>query len=270
MGGGWDLRRQVKPLFTPSPDLLIGAGHSTHFPLWNIRRKHGGRTIVLMKPSLPLAMFDLCLIPDSHDLNHQRPNVWTTRGVLNRIQRSHLHDPHKGLFLIGGPSHHFQWEDDRVADQLAQIVVRSPAISWTFATSRRTPESWIEMIQQRLPGTNVVRPTSVSRNWLPQQLQQNRSVWVTEDSVSMTYEAVTSGADVGIIQLSRPKPTRVTLGMDRLIDSGCVTPFETWNQLNHLRAGGFEICESDRAATEILRRFLPHLLKPATAVPVAS
>jgi mitochondrial fission protein ELM1 len=54
----------------PPPDLIIGAGHHTHFAMLAARRAFGGRCVVLMRPSLPLAWFDLCLIP-----RHDHPPV---------------------------------------------------------------------------------------------------------------------------------------------------------------------------------------------------
>ena len=50
----------------PDPDLIIGAGHATHLPMLNARRVRGGKVVVLMKPTLPVAWFDLCIIP-AHD-----------------------------------------------------------------------------------------------------------------------------------------------------------------------------------------------------------
>ena len=50
----------------PAPQLIIGAGHATHWPMLAARRERGGRIVVLMKPSLPRAWFDLCIIP-KHD-----------------------------------------------------------------------------------------------------------------------------------------------------------------------------------------------------------
>ncbi|MEM6998467.1 MAG: ELM1/GtrOC1 family putative glycosyltransferase, partial [Pseudomonadota bacterium] len=47
----------------PDPDIIIGAGHGTHFPLLCATRARQGKSIVLMKPSLPLSFFDLCIIP---------------------------------------------------------------------------------------------------------------------------------------------------------------------------------------------------------------
>lgn len=37
------------------PDLIFGAGHATHLHMLAARRAHGGKTIVLMQPSLPVA-----------------------------------------------------------------------------------------------------------------------------------------------------------------------------------------------------------------------
>ena len=69
----------------PTPDLLLGAGHHTHLSLLAARRIRGGKVVVLMRPSLPPGLFDLCLIPE-HDAPPARPNVLATRGALNRIQ----------------------------------------------------------------------------------------------------------------------------------------------------------------------------------------
>ncbi|NCF80459.1 MAG: nucleoside-diphosphate sugar epimerase, partial [Proteobacteria bacterium] len=50
----------------PNPDLLIGTGNATHLPMLAARRRRGGRTVVLMKPSFPMAGFDLVIAP-AHD-----------------------------------------------------------------------------------------------------------------------------------------------------------------------------------------------------------
>src|SRR5688572_24129007 len=70
----------------PRPDLLIGAGHATHPALLALGRKTGAPCVVLMKPSLPAALFELCLIPE-HDLAGKQPpeHVIATRGALNRV-----------------------------------------------------------------------------------------------------------------------------------------------------------------------------------------
>ncbi|MBM3864135.1 MAG: hypothetical protein FJ385_09365 [Verrucomicrobia bacterium] len=48
----------------PRPDFILGAGHATHLPLLWLARKYGAKSVVLMKPSLPLACFDWCIAPE--------------------------------------------------------------------------------------------------------------------------------------------------------------------------------------------------------------
>ena len=50
----------------PPPDLLVGVGHRTHLPLFLACLVCGGRSVVLMKPTLPLGFFDLLFVPE-HD-----------------------------------------------------------------------------------------------------------------------------------------------------------------------------------------------------------
>ena len=127
----------------PLPTLLIGAGHATHIPLLATRRRFGGKIIVLMKPSLPLWMFDVCLIPVADELRRIPPNVIVTEGALNRVRPSDTLDPRRGLILIGGPSDHFGWSDEGVLSQIAAVINGSPEIEWTLTTSRRTPASFM-------------------------------------------------------------------------------------------------------------------------------
>ena len=50
------------------PDIAIGAGHKTHLYLLAIKRCFGAKIVVILKPSLPLKFFDLCVIPKHDDV----------------------------------------------------------------------------------------------------------------------------------------------------------------------------------------------------------
>lgn len=242
----------------PPPHLLIGAGHATHMVLWRSRRRFGGRSVVLMKPSLPLRCFDLCLIPDVHQVEADSQHVLLTQGVLNRIRPSSQQQSDHALCLIGGPSSHYEWSDEHLLSQLRPLFQQSTDLRWTVATSRRTPDSLLGALRESFPHLTIVPPGSVSRDWLPKQLSLAATTWVSEDSVSMTYEAVTSGARVGILELPRTRETRVTRGMDRLVETGRVTRFAQWQSTGQLQAPQTPLFESQRVAQEIVRRFLPH------------
>ncbi len=239
----------------PAPDLLLGAGHRTHLSLLAARRIRGGKVVVLMRPSLPLGLFDLCLIPE-HDTPPARPNVLATRGVLNRIQPSATLDSQQGLLLIGGPSVHFGWDDARLHQRIAAIVAADPTIRWTLTTSRRTPSSFLEglsgMANARL---TIVPVAATGPDWLPAQLARAGQAWVTADSVSMVYEALTVGAAVGVLDIPQKRSNRISRGLDRLVADGWVTSFADWQQRLHLHRPTSIFNEADRCARWIAERW---------------
>ena len=152
----------------PSPDFLIGAGHRTHLPLIAARRARGGKSIVLMKPSLPRAWFDLVVAPE-HD-SVSGGNVFTTRGALNGMQAGKKRD-HTGLILVGGPSRHYGWRERELLAQVEAVVARDPQTRWTLTTSRRTPPSTtLRLRQQGFKNLTFVAFADVGPQWLPEQL----------------------------------------------------------------------------------------------------
>jgi len=204
----------------PAPDLLLGAGHATHWHLLAARRCRGGRIVLLMKPTLPVSWFDLCLVPE-HDGVSPAANVVTTRGVLNGLRATGEHNPDAGLILVGGPSRHFRWKDDDILSQLEQLVREHPTQRWLLSTSPRTPQSLVQKLVDR-PEFECMPYSSTNRNWLPDRLAEAGEVWVTEDSVSMIYEALTAGTPVGLLKVMRRHSNRVTAGIDAMVKDGWV------------------------------------------------
>lgn len=193
------LRRQRADI--PRPQLIIGVGHRTHWPMVLARAVCGGRSIVLMKPTLPHRWFDLIFVP-RHDRYRRKGNLVETRGVICHSE-SPPKDPAKGLILLGGTNRHFDWSSEDVARQIAAITEGSPEIRWEVCDSRRTPAD----LGPRLPQA----PNLAYRPWrttpggfLADALREAASVWVTADSASMLYESLSVRARVGVISL-RPK-----------------------------------------------------------------
>ena len=245
-------RRTNLPLAKPA--LIIGAGHSTHMPLLQLGKRFKARTVVLMKPTFPAWCFDLCVVPDVYQWRNTSQHVFLTNGVLNRITPSQNADARRGLFLIGGPSDHHSWSDDLTTRQILEVMRKNSDTRWVVATSRRTPDSFVEMIQQQSTNPDIVTPDSVDSQWLPEQFGKSGTAWVTEDSVSMMYEAVTSGAKTGVIELPRTRTNRATQCVDRLLASKNVTSWTEWKRTNQLHESPERLSEADRCATEILNR----------------
>lgn len=238
----------------PAPALLVGAGSATHMAMLAARRARGGRIIVLMKPSLPLAWFDLCLIP-RHDSPPARGNVLATSGVLNRIERGVAGESEAGLILLGGPSAHYGWDEANLLTQIETISSRDPR-RWVVASSRRTPDSTLHGLR-RTPELTLVPWQDTGPDWLPAQLRRASRVWVSEDSVSMLYEALTSGAACGLLPVPRRRDNRLSHGLEQLRQERMITTYPEWLQGAELSPPARPFDEARRCADWIASQWLP-------------
>ena len=249
----------------PQPDLILAAGHGTHFHLLAARRSRGGRAVVLMRPSLPLSLFDLCLIPE-HDNPPARDNVLPTIGVLNGLGSEGAHDSARTLILIGGPSRHHQWCGKDLLGQLQALFGSEPDTVFTLTTSRRTPADFLESLARLDPvNCRIVPLSETGPEWVAEQLSRSACAWVTEDSVSMIYESLTAGCSVGLLEMTSLGDGRVSKGVGCLVRRGWVTRFSDWRQHQSLARPRNDFCEADRCAGGILELwFSPDLTAPAT------
>jgi len=240
----------------PAPDLIFGAGHATHLAVLAARRACGGQAIVLMKPSLPPALFDLCLIP-AHDHVAESKKIVTTRGVLNVVRPTRQHDQRSGLLLIGGPSAAHGWSDEQMLEQIEVITSGDPHTNWQLTTSRRTPQSFAPRLAKlSIANLRVTPHQETTPEWLPQQLTHAAQAWVSEDSVSMVYEALTSGAAVGVLDVPSRRRGRVAVGIDSLVQDGWTTRFADWQPGRQLAPSPTQLDEARRCAKIVCRRFL--------------
>jgi mitochondrial fission protein ELM1 len=236
----------------PAPDLILAAGHASHPALLWLARRHRAKSVVLMKPSLPLSWFDLCIAP-AHDFpaGGGNPKLILTRGALNRVTPGNGEKTGK-LILLGGPSKTHGWDGAAMLAMLAQATDRG---GWELTDSRRTPEGFLAQIREKLPGISAISHKQTPPGWVPEKLRAAKEVWVTEDSVSMIYEALTSGARVGLLPVPRLKTqSRVLRGIDGLLADGYLTPFARWTETQHLVTPPETLAEADRCARELVAR----------------
>lgn len=237
----------------PDPDLLIGAGHATHLPLLAARRRRGGRAIVLMSPSVPPAWFDFCLIPE-HDDPPPGGNIIATRGPLNCIVAAPAHASDQGLILIGGPSPHYLWRQDELLGQI-ETILAGPIRDWCIADSPRTPLA-ARAALRALSGNGVrfVAHEETGTDWLPAQLARAATVWVSPDSLSMIYEALSAGAGVGVLDLPVRRHGRVSRAVELLAANAEITTYRQWRSGSRLTPPAQPLREADRCAELLLQR----------------
>lgn len=234
----------------PAPDLLLGAGRRTHVSLLAARRARGGRSVVLMRPGLPAAWFDLCIVP-RHDRVKTSPRVLETLGPLSPVRPADRRDG-PPMVLVGGPSRHYRWDDGAVLSAIRDALAPRPGERWLVATSRRTPPSFESRAAAELPPGAELHPAGQTPpGWLDEHLPLARSCLVTPDSLSMIFDCLTAGVPCGVFELPVARAGRVTGAVATLLHEGRVG-----------RAGGelppgASLDEADRVARRIVERWFP-------------
>jgi len=232
------------------PSLVLGAGHQTHGRLLLWKWRYGAKAVVLMKPTMPMSLFDVCLVPE-HDLlqSHARENVLPTVGVLNRVKPSEKQK--LGLILIGGNSKEYVLDEHTLIARVKKLVKADPSVDWIATDSRRTAPDFLQKLEGS--GAKLYSHEKALAEWLPSQLAIASKCWVTEDSVSMLYESLSAGASVGLLPMkSKPKNKgRVRAGVVNLVSKGLVTRYDESN-LILTQSGQQPLAEADRCADELL------------------
>ena len=131
---------------TDRPKLIISAGRATHLWNWLLSVRFGAKNIVLMRPSLPYSFFNLALVPE-HDAPPVSERVVSTMGAINRMKPAQK-QPGSQLVLLGGPSKHVIWDDQRTLEQVDALAELSSGLL-DVATSRRTPKELLKTLRSK-------------------------------------------------------------------------------------------------------------------------
>jgi mitochondrial fission protein ELM1 len=239
-------------------DLILAAGHRTHPFLLNLARRYSCPSVVIMKPSLPRFLFGHCLIPE-HDLKTGKrvaSNTTATRGALNRIPEDIPIKEKKGLMMLGGPSKHFDWDSQAIIEAIEKIVTSHPEFTWTVGDSRRTPEGLLaKLSNQELPLLTASHHEATG-SWLTEQLLSSEVAWISPDSTSMLFEALTAGCRLGTLPLPA-RQTRLSRAHDLLARDHWLTPFTKYDPTVGLSAPPAILHETARCADVLLEKFFP-------------
>ena len=177
------------------PDIAIGAGHKTHLHLLAIKRCFNAKIVVIMKPSIPLIFFDLCII-SKHDGIKNGPNIINTQSSLVKFNSNLKKKENTGLILIGGPSKHYFWDSKTVLEEICKISKKFKFRKLLLSTSRRTPFDFLDQLNElNIPDIKVYEYSKIKSDWLDKHINKVKNIWVTNDSYSMVTEALASGAD---------------------------------------------------------------------------
>ena len=235
------------PLGPPWPRLLIASGKPSVGPALAVRRLANGQTfaVQVQDPRVDPRLFDLVAAP-RHDHLHGA-NVIQTLGALHRVTPGRLEEARARFapefaalprplvaVLIGGTSNSYQMTREAARDLaggLRQMCEASGA-GLLITVSRRTGADSEKVLRDALAGLPAAFWDGDGNNPYLGYLALADAIVVTEDSVSMTSEAVSTGKPVHVAGLPGGS-AKFREFHGTLRASGATRPFagalETWS-----------------------------------------
>ncbi|ENV32109.1 ELM1/GtrOC1 family putative glycosyltransferase [Acinetobacter gerneri] len=233
-----------------APDFIFGVGSHTQLRVLLLGKVYSkAKTVILMKPNFPFSWFDYAIIPE-HDDVQASAQVITTKGALNPIVNEQGHQSNRILIALGGSSKRHQWNNEKVLDAIKKIVYENTRSEIILTTSRRTPNAFLLSLksQEYANKLSIFPVEETPQGWIFEEMQKAEAVWVTEDSISMIFEALTAGCRVGVIKIDRIKNDRITESVDHIIQQNLVSDT---TKIEKLPAAAL-FREADRIAKQLL------------------
>lgn len=251
----------------PWPDLLIASGRKSVAVALHIREKSEGKTftVQIQDPKIAPENFDLVVVPAHDSLRGQ--NVLVTTGALHRVTPALLADarekfagalsalapPHLAV-LIGGNSRTHKMTPAAVTRILGHLKTLSAGgASLMITLSRRTPPDLARTLKDGiapLPQVFLWDGSQPGENPYFGFLAWADAILVTNDSVSMASEAISTGKPVYTLALDGGSP-RFDRFHDLLQTKKHTRPFEgkieNWAVASPPR-------DTDHVAEEVFKR----------------
>jgi uncharacterized protein len=246
-GHGNALARDSDPIAPPWPDLVLASGRKSIGIARHIREQAQGKTFVvqIQDPRVSPRHFDLVVVPQ-HDPT-RGGNVIVTKAGLHRVtpkkiaaEKERLEKlipkvPHPRVaVLIGGTSKHHTMTPANakaLAQQLLALVDHQKT-GLLITASRRTGEENRRLLADMLRGPNIFFWDGAGENPYFALLALADYIIVTEDSVSMISEALSTGKPVYIASLEGGA-ARLDMFHKLLQEQGYTRPFtgmlEKWS-----------------------------------------
>jgi len=213
-GHQWAFDSAGDSIMPPWPDLVLASGRKSILAALYIKQKSRGKTVVVQvqDPRIPARLFDLVTVPQ-HDPTRGE-NVVTTTGALHRVTPEKLVEEAakfpalqdlpqpRAAVMIGGNSKAHRLGEESAAKLAARLQELTADYSLMVTVSRRTPPACLDILQKALADNHRVYFWNGSgANPYFAFLGLADLLLVTEDSVSMTSEAISTGKPVYTIPM---------------------------------------------------------------------
>lgn len=215
LGHQYALASGSDSIAAPWPDIALVSGRKAVGIGLDIKRKSGGKTLLvqIQDPKLPAALFDIVIAPQHDDIRGD--NVVVTTAGLHRVTPQKLAAARdtwacklaalpapRVAVMIGGNSRAHRMTPaaaEKLAAGLQKLAAAGAGLMVT--ASRRTGEDNAALLRAKLTAKNVFFWDGQGENPYFGFLALADYIIVTEDSVSMASEAISTGKPVYIAAL---------------------------------------------------------------------
>jgi hypothetical protein len=210
--GGFSLTADSDSIEAPYPDIVIAGGRKSIGVALHIKKASKGKSFLVqvLDPKISAKHFDLVVVPEHDGLRGE--NIITVKGALHRVtpekiaaEQKKFLDVLNGLpqprvaVLIGGSSRAHTMTAANTTTLVQKLL--SLKVGLMITASRRTGEANIKTLRTALHQPNVFFWNGTGDNPYFAILGMADYIIVTEDSVSMTTEALSTGKPVYIFPL---------------------------------------------------------------------
>ena len=207
-----------------NPDVVISAGSSLAPLNLCLSKENVAKSVVVMKPGFPFNLFryDLAVIP-AHDRGLMPRGELRIQGALSGVDVEALKIAGRSLarsirnperirlsLFLGGATKDFEPASQDVENLLKELEKISQKLGgdYLITTSRRTPEAVNQLLEERIrefPGCQlcVIASKDTRAEVMPGMMALADYLIVTEDSISMIAEALSSGKKVVVVKMKK-------------------------------------------------------------------
>lgn len=232
------LTANSSPLTAPWPDIIIASGRKAIAPALWVKKQSANRSklVIVQSPVIKDKNFDLVIAP-YHDQYHA-DNAMQITGALSLITPAVLQQAHidwqerfntlpapRLAVLIGGTGKHHRLTQDIAQQLVMQLRQLNERYSLMITVSRRTPDSMAQYLRHSLHGPNCFFWDGTGDNPYRGILAWADAFLVTEDSVSMVSEAISTGKPTYIIKTDSKASARFNRFYQHALDKNYIRWF---------------------------------------------
>ena len=223
-------------------DIIIGAGHGTYTRILDLKealslklipaskiatkdfmsshfekdKNNNIKAIAVLTPSFRLKEFDLICAPN-HD-SHRLKAIDNNKKIFYEGSLAKVYDqlPNEdiGFIGLGGKNKHFKFDVNNIFKQIQYITSLYPSKNWYIFNSRRTPKKLNKLITDYIEINKMTNVSFENFNDInvysyDEIISQSSIKVVTQDSVNMVYESLSSKGETILFNMDYMKMNKI-------------------------------------------------------------